>query len=142
MQVNSVDTLPADSAYSALLPSPRQSLLWQQGLVAEYQAPRHRDGGFRRDINPGVRSEYTGGPPPNPWLKPPGFTTLTSLWLMPGSRDWRNENQSHGKLKHMQELTPRHSTAARPSVVSPRLSPRNPLPTALPAALPPLQPDE
>jgi len=80
------------------LPSPRQALLYQHGLVGEYQHGRNEgpeSSAFRRDITPGIRSEYTGAIPPNPWSRAPELSQLASLWLQPTrGQHWRTKSQT------------------------------------------------
>jgi Ca2+-binding EF-hand superfamily protein len=87
-----------------ILPSPREALMVQQGLVAE---PQSRAG---IQYNP-TRPEYTGLLPPNPWMRPPELNTLAALWLQPSfGQSWRTQSHIDGLSR------------------SPRLSPRGQLP--------------
>jgi hypothetical protein len=120
------------------LPSPRQALLYQHGLVAEYQTDRNEQCAFRRDITPGLRSEYTGSMPPNPWVKPPELTKLASLWLQPArGQEWRNRGQSGLSGLASPLVSPRGAPGAAPGAAPPHarpsalLSPRGPLPSRM-----------
>jgi len=108
----------SSAASSLLLPSPRQALLVQNGLVGEYQSGR-LDGpdssSFRRDITPGIRCEYTGQIPPNPWLRTPQLSQLATLWLQPHrGQEWRSKNQLQlsALLSPRGALPPRHKPTA------------------------------